>query len=146
MRSRRLAPAVLSILLAGTLAGCATGQRGAPPRDCEEFARWEASEGPVEIRVAGDGSTLEVVPDTVRVRRGRPITWTSRHPFVVFVQESGDVGRPTPEGVYARGEGGGRVRAPTRSRAACGPYKYDVALYVDGEMVGLDPQIWLLPE
>lgn len=153
MRARDLGATALSFLLIGSLAGCASAQEEAsPPADpeppaqsCEEFRGVTPTPGPVEVTLSADGTTVEVTPDSVAVRRGATVTWRSHHPFIVFVQEAPDRGRPTAEESYA-GRNQAPARASIRPDASCGYYKYSVAVYLDGEMRGLDPEIWILPD
>lgn len=140
------------LILVVALAGCGqtaqqeTNEQKMTSRSCEEYENLEPTGEPVEITVSAKDSTVEVSRDTVRVRRGRTVTWESRQPFAVFVREGPEQGLPTEDGVYTRGQRGGQVDARVRSDAACGPYKYAVTVYADGEMLALDPDIWILPE
>lgn len=145
METRAPGFSVLLILVVA-LAGCGQANQQMTSRSCDEYEDLEPTEEPVEITVSAEDSTVEVSRDTVRARRGGTVTWKSGHSFAVFVREGPDQGLPTEHGVYTRGQRGGQVDADVRSDAACGPYKYAVAVYVDGEMLSLDPDIWILPE
>lgn len=152
MRARDLGATALSFLLIGSLAGCASAQKDSstpppqpPAQSCDDFRDVTPTSGPVEVTLSADGTTVEVTPDSVAVRRGGTVTWQSHHPFIVFVKEDPNRGRPTPKASYA-----GKHQSPAQARipaeASCGYYKYSVAVYLDGEMRGLDPEIWILPE
>lgn len=140
------------LILVVALAGCGqtdqqmTNDQQTPSRTCDEYRDLEPTEGSVEITVSADDSTVEVSRETVRVRRNGTVTWESDHSFAVFVRGADGRRPPTGDGVYTRGQRGGQVGAAVRSDAACGPYKYAVVVYVDGEMLSLDPDIWILPE
>lgn len=101
-----------------------------------------------EVSIELRGRRLEVQPTEARVSRGGEVVWTCELPFVVFVEEAGEHGRPTDGSVFAGSRGRGEARAKIRSNAKQNHrYKYDVAVYdeASGEMYGVDPTLIVVP-
>lgn len=159
MRNRWLS-VLATLLLTLPLAGCqeaarapagdgeaqdtAAGTAAAVADECRQYAGRPIRDS-VAVSIQGDAVTVS--PETTTVARGGQVTWDSDHPTIVFIQVDPQRGRPTDAGLFAKGKGKGKVRAPIRANARCGVYKYDLGVYdaSTGQMLPLDPPLMVVP-
>lgn len=149
-----------SLCLAVGLAACSSGEQSMPATDqeadtaamaaaadaCKEYAESPHKDS-VAVSISIKDSAIVVDPDPATVGRGGRVVWESGYPTVVFVQANAKGSRPTVGGLFTKGEGSGKVQAHVRADAACGQYKYDVAVYdaSSGDMLKLDPALIVAP-
>lgn len=98
------------------------------------------------VDITLSGNTVAVSEDTIEVRRGQPIRWTSNAPFTVVVERHDSIFPDTPPRAM-RGLANRPVRANVGGKAAPGTYKYTVVVWDadDGELRVLDPEIVVRP-
>ncbi len=100
----------------------------------------------VNINYDASSGKLSVSPDTLMVRRGDRVEWTSAAGVWKVVVPSADM----PLGAAAHGKGigahkGRAAGASVAANAKYGTYKYIVALYDGSEVQILDPDVIVGP-